>query len=342
MEFIPLNHGAKVQGTNYTYTIDQVLSKGAYGITYLATVQVVLKGELGEISADAKVTLKEFYMPSCMARHGEVVERDFSDKQIESYARCFYLEPDNISALSHPNIIKVLEVFVANNTCYYAMEFLSGGSLYDLVQKKGALAEEEAITYIIQIGSALSYMHLKKITHMDIKPKNIMFDSDGKAKIIDYGLAHRYDSDGELELSDGLGCGTPGYSPIEQSEETAVRVFSPTLDVYSLAATYYKMLTGRKPASAQIILNNGLDTVPLVDAHVSQQSIDAIKAGMEPRPCQRLQSVDDFISMLPNRHGQQHQVSMRDKKNWCMIATIIIIIVCLCVLIIYGVFFFQK
>lgn len=290
--------GAKVQGDNYTYTIVKVLGKGAYGVTYLATTNVMLTGDLGTIETEAMITLKEFYMQGRMSRTGDVVNRNTEDTETNSFARCFYMEADKIASLSHPNIVNVLEVFVANNTCYYAMEYLSGGTLADYIDKRNGLKESEAIDFIKQIGSALSYMHSHKMLHLDVKPSNIMLCSSGKPKLIDYGLSQQYGNDGELESDDGLGSGTPGFAPLEQSEHKKERYFSPTLDVYALGATFYKMLTDITPANAVDILNGGVNTTPLVSKGVSQMSIDAIKAAMQPIVDNRLQSVDAFLNML--------------------------------------------
>lgn len=287
-----------MHGENYTYTIVKVLGKGAYGVTYLATTHVKLTGDLGTIETEVQITLKEFYMQGRMSREGDIVNRNTEDTETNSFARCFYMEADKIASLSHPNIVKVLEVFVDNNTCYYAMEYLSGGSLLDLIDRNKGIREPEAQEYIRQIGSALSYMHHHKMLHLDVKPSNVMLSSDGIPKLIDYGLSQQYGNDGELESDDGLGSGTPGYAPLEQSAQQNIQYFSPTLDVYALGATYYRMLTGVTPSNAVDILNKGVNTLPLVQKNVSQQSIDAIKAAMQPTVDRRLQSIDEFLNML--------------------------------------------
>lgn len=310
-----LGPGTQVKSPSRVYTIVNVLGTGAYGITYLATTQDTIRGELGAINVNVNVTLKEFFMEGRMTRTGDVVNRDRSNDEISAYARCFYLEADKLSILSHPNIVNVLEVFVTNNTCYYSMEYLSGGSLSDLIQENDGLPEAEALKYIKQIGDALSYMHSMKMLHLDIKPANIVFDDNHVAKIIDYGLSQQYESNGESESSDGLGAGTPGYASLEQSSKEYGIVFAPTLDVYSLGATYYKMLTACTPPKAVEILDTGINTLPLVRKNVSQQSIDAIKAAMQPMVDKRLQTVDDFLAMLPFVEVEDDMASDKAKKK---------------------------
>lgn len=337
MEAQLLKQGAKVQGTNYAYTIESVLGKGAYGVTYLAKTRISLDGDLGTIDAEANVTLKEFYMSERMSRKGDTVRRDLDDTEIDSFARCFYMEADTIASLSHPNIVKVLEVFVANNTCYYAMEYLPGGSMSHYIEAQNGLCEAEAIRYIRQIGSALSYMHQNCMVHLDVKPLNMMLDRDGTVKLIDYGLSHRYGSDGELELADGLGSGTPGYAPIEQSDKRSATRFAPTLDIYALAASYYKMLTGKKPNIAHDILNHGLYTLPLVSKHVSQQSIDAIKTAMQPKPEDRPQTVEAFLAMLPDtgEDGSHSNTPAKKKFPVWLTAILAVIAACVCIAVVF-------
>lgn len=292
--------GTVLKSKNYTYHVERVLGKGAFGITYLVNTNVSMQGQLGTIHAGVKVALKEFYMQGEMKREGGELIDVSPESKVKLYADKFRREATRLAMLSHPNIVRVLEVFEANNTIYYSMEYLSGGSLNDYVTQKGGLPEQEAIGYIRQIGSALMYLHTNKMLHLDIKPSNVMrSDMSGMLKLIDFGLSKQYVENGDPMTSTNLGVGTTGYAPLEQAEPKNEREFSPQLDVYALGATYYKLLTGHTPASAISVLNRGLNTLPLVKKKVSQQSIDAIKAAMEPLQDKRLRSVEAFLSMLP-------------------------------------------
>ena len=105
-------------------------------------------------------------------------------------------EAQTIAALNNPHIIHIHDIFEENGTAYYVMDYLSGGSLSDLVQRDGVLAEATALGYIRQVADALSYIHARNINHLDIKPSNVLIDGNGNAVVIAFGLSKRYDETG--------------------------------------------------------------------------------------------------------------------------------------------------
>lgn len=290
--------GTVLRGAAYTYTIEKVLGQGAFGITYLAST--LIKGPLGDLSMS--VAVKEFFAKDLDSRteDGSVTART-DDGVAFRYAKAFQRESQNLSKMKHPGIVKVLEAFPANGTYYYSMEYLSGGSLDDKVKGEG-IPEEEALPMIAKIGDALSYMHEHKMMHLDLKPKNIMLKADGTPVIIDFGLSKQYDDNGEPESSTTIGLGTPGYAPIEQATQTTVGEFQPTLDIYALGATLYKMLTGKTPPAATLVLNKKASLAPDLQAkNVSPGTVDTILKAMAPLMDDRPQSVKDFLSMLEGK-----------------------------------------
>ncbi len=330
-----LTPGTTLKSQNYTYHIEKVLGHGAFGITYLVNTSISMHGQLGTIHTDVKVALKEFCMEKEMKRVGSDLVPLSPDSKVAVYAEKFRREATNLAMLSHPNIVRVLEVFEANNTYYYAMEYLAGGTLDDYVNKKGGMPEQEAIAYIRQIGSALQYMHINKMLHLDVKPANVMrLEAGDMLKIIDFGLAKRYDANENTEVGSSFGAGTPGYASLEQVNGNTEQEFSPTPDVYALGATYYKMLTGITPNSAIDILNNGINAMPLLKKKVSQKSIDAIRAAMQPTVEKRLQTVEAFLDMLPR---VDDKTIFKEKKHigkWKMITWLIITaVICVSVLV---------
>ena len=141
-------------------------------------------------------------------------------------------------------------------------------------------------------------MHSQKMLHLDIKPKNIMRKADGRDYLIDFGLSKQFTDDGEPESSTSIGLGTPGYSPIEQSGYKQDGTFPATLDVYALGATMFKMLMGKRPPEATIILNEGFPDEQFSNAAVSKETVYALKKAMEPIKKNRYQTVSDFLSQL--------------------------------------------
>ena len=255
MYYNTLSPGSVLNGNHYNYKIEKVLGQGTFGITYLAKVS--LQGQLGQLDSNVHVTIKEFFMKEINGREGTSVTASSTGKGglFYDYKQKFAREAKNLSKLKHPNIVNVMDYFEANNTCYYVMEYLSGGNLDTLIEKRGGLSEEETIRFTRQIGAALSFMHQNKMLHLDLKPKNVMLNTDNDAILIDFGLSKQYDSTGEPESSTTVGRGTPGYAPLEQANYQDGHGFPVTMDVYALGATMYKMLTGVRAPEASVILN---------------------------------------------------------------------------------------
>ena len=271
------------------YTIVRVLGQGGFGITYLAV----------QTSLSRMVAVKEFFAKELDSRRsGGLVATRTEGSVAYKYAKAFQRESRNLSRMKHPGIVRVLEAFEANGTHYYSMEYLSGGSLDDKVKGVG-ITEAEALPLVRKIGDALSYMHARKIMHLDLKPKNIMLKGNGSPVIIDFGLSKQYDEEGEPESSTTIGLGTPGYVPIEQATQTTSGEFQPTLDIYALGATLFKMLTGKTPPTATLVLNKKATLTPELQAkNVSPGTVDAIRKAMAPLMDDRPQRVEDFLSML--------------------------------------------
>lgn len=290
-----LRAGTILNGDQYTYRIERILGQGAFGITYLATTEIV--GKFGRLPV--KVALKEYFAKELNSRAEDGSVREASSESLAGrYGKAFQREALNLSHLEHPGIVSVLEAFAANNTWYYAMEYIEGGSLDEYIVRRGGLPEQEAVVAIREIGSALSFMHDHKMLHLDLKPKNIMRREDGRLVLIDFGLSKQYAADGEAESSTTIGLGTPGYAPLEQSQLGSGKFFSPSLDVYALAATLFKMLSGKTPPNSSEVFNLGFPEGNLRARGISENVIYAIEKGMAPQQIQRPQRVAEFLALL--------------------------------------------
>jgi len=275
------------------YKIVKTLGQGSFGITYLAQTPITIDGALGKVDVTVNVTVKEFFMSDFNSRSvdGTGVEKTDSSL-VKNYLNKFHREAENLSKLHHPNIVKVLEVFEENNTAYYAMEFIEGETLDDYIKRKEHLPVDESIGITQEVCSALAYMHRNKMLHLDLKPKNIMRQTDGHIRLIDFGLAKQYNENGEPESSTSLGLGTPGYAPIEQAQYKQDGTLPVTLDIYALGATLYKMLTGHTPPESSYILNEGLPQDVLQRAGVSPAFIAVVTKAMAPLRKDRYPTVD--------------------------------------------------
>ena len=299
-----LRQGQTLQ--NGKYRIEDMLGQGSFGITYLATAKLSIQGNLGSMLVETKVAVKEFFMRDFNTRLADGSSVDGSSGSvITNYRKKFKKEAENLSKLSHPNIVNVFDVFDENNTTYYVMEYLEGTNLDDCIKLKGSLSEAEAISVVKDIGGALAYMHLQKMLHLDIKPKNIMRKPDGTYYLIDFGLSKQYTEDGEPESSTSIGLGTPGYAPIEQASYKPEGTFPATLDVYALGATMFKMLTGVRPPEAVDIFDDGFPEDELSKSGVSSRLLAAVEKAMEPAKKKRYQSINDFIKGLESDYDDE-------------------------------------
>ena len=297
--------GTILHGEAYDYKIMDVLGQGTFGITYKAKVE--MKGALGRLDSNMYVAVKEFFMKEINGReNSSVTSGSTSNGGLFYYYRDkFEREARNLSTLSHPNIVKVLEAFHANGTTYYSMEYIDGISLDKKIAQspQGRMPLTEAIETLKQISAAIAFMHSRNMLHLDVKPGNVMMRKDGTAVLIDFGLSKQYTSDGEPESSTKVGAGTPGYAPIEQASYHEGKGFPTMMDVYALGGTLFKMLTGQRPPEASEILNEGFPTDSLRQLFTPDNIVNSISKAMAPLKKDRWQTVDEFVNHL-DEHGE--------------------------------------
>lgn len=272
------------------YRIVAVLGQGGFGITY--------KGEHTMLSTT--VAIKEFFMKGACERdeNSTHVTTSQSNSELASRFRTKFLkEAKTLAVLKHPNIIRVFDVFEDNGTAYYVMDYIEGNNLSDIVEGKGRLSEPLALKYIRQVANALNYLHQKKLLHLDVKPANILLDKNtGNAILIDFGVSKQYDQDGQ-QTSTTPPAISKGYSPVEQyAQGSNVKTFSPATDIYSLAATLYKLVTGNTPPESNLLLNED-EQLPPYPSNVSEVTRNAIAECLQTRK-KRPQSISEFLQLL--------------------------------------------
>lgn len=239
-------------GEKRVYTIEKTLGQGGFGITYLAT------GKIGNITQT--FAIKEFFVKGqCWREAGnsrmmfpEAVE---AQRDVKEWLHEFENEAELLNRIckNTPNIVQVNEVFRANNTAYYVMEYLEGGSLRDIV-KQGSLQEDTALSYILPIVKAVHVLHTMEqpLLHCDIKHDNIMLRRHLTGVIepvlIDFGESRHFSENGSLTTTHTTAGCSRGFAPMEQY--LGITTFSPQVDVYALAATLYYIVTGDEPPFA--------------------------------------------------------------------------------------------
>ena len=153
----------------------------------------------------------------------------------------FLREYEIVAGLNHQNIVRIYDLGVADDHAYIAMEHFPAGDLRQ--RMKVPLSPALAMTFLIQISSALQAIHSVGILHRDLKPANVMLRADGSLSLIDFGLAKDSEMDASLTGTREI-FGTPYYMSPEQGHAEEIDARS---DLYSLGVMFYEMLTGRKP-----------------------------------------------------------------------------------------------
>jgi len=298
-----LKNGTSLQ--NGRYRIESVLGQGGFGITYLA-VQSVL---------NRKVAIKEFFMKDLCNRDVDTFQVSVpsvgSKELVEKFKNKFIKEAQTIAGLNNPHVIRIYDVFEENGTAYYVMEYHGGGSLADFVKTGDSLPERQALHYIRQIADALQYIHERKMNHLDVKPGNVLLDDDGNAVLIDFGLAKRYDAEGNQTSTTPVGI-SHGYAPFEQYKKGGVGTFSPATDIYSLGATLYRFITGKTPPEADVVGEEGLPPFP---KHISSSTAEAITQSMQLLRKDRPQTVADFLALLDAPSVDAPEITVIDKPT---------------------------
>lgn len=282
--------GSVLRSGKREYRVEAVLGKGGFGITY----KVSAMEQVGRIPVRVEFAMKEFFMDGCLRdASGKVSTADTKGEAADGL-KDFISEARRLNSLCGQcrNIVPVDEVFEANGTACYVMEFLDGGSLADYVKKHGALSVGAAKKILKPVADAVAFLHCNRITHLDIKPGNIMFRSNGEPVLIDFGLAKHYDRRGNATTTVRTFAYSAGFSPAEQY--VGLKQFSPQSDVYALAATFANMLTGKTPPEAidlEFSLNDWSVCLP-------EEVRPAVVHAMAYSRKDRTLSVRDFVKEL--------------------------------------------
>lgn len=227
----------------------------------------------------------------------KILSEDYSadEKRISSFEE----EARITAAISHPHVVRVFKTGKAFGRFYIAMELVAGGHLEHQIKERGALPETEALQMAIEVAEGLRAAHSAGLIHRDIKPGNILLDSAGSAKIVDFGLALM--TKGGVAKPDELWA-TPFYVPPETIDglEEDYRA-----DVYAFGATFYHVLAGKPPCTEESMVTTQLreakkHIVPLSIAcpKLCMETSAVIECAMAYDPSARFSSYDELIDSL--------------------------------------------
>jgi serine/threonine protein kinase len=272
---------------NGTYTILRKIGAGGFGITYLA------KNRMGK-----EVVIKELFLAGHCVRKtmsNTITLQNITADNFSHIKERFHREGKTLLEFNdHKNIVQAIELFDENDTLYLVMEYIDGQNLDQIMSERDTpLRTAEAMPICNEVLDALEDMHKKKFYHRDIKPSNIMWSKSGRIVLIDFGISKQVDDSITVTTQQAF---SKNYSPPEQRIDGMKP--TPQIDIYSIAATMYFLLTKEKPLD---IVQRNMETmkspreiVPTID-----QSLDtAIVRALNLKPQDRFSSIAEFRSAL--------------------------------------------
>ncbi|MBI1723433.1 MAG: protein kinase [Gemmatimonadetes bacterium] len=223
-------------------------------------------------------------------------ELTFGKGAIERFKR----EAKTAAALDHPNIIPIYRITPGGRLFWYAMKFLEGRSLADILEEKGLLTVAETLGILEQVAEALDYAHQRSVIHRDVKPGNVMLDARGRVIVTDFGIAKELQS-GALTGSGAI-LGTPYYMSPEQCRGGQL---TGAADQYSLGVMAYQMLSGHLPFEADsaidLLHKHCIEPPPPLDAllpALPKHVISAVNRAMAKGAEERYPTVTAFINAM--------------------------------------------
>ncbi|UCV14822.1 serine/threonine protein kinase [Quatrionicoccus australiensis] len=230
----PLPNGFQLE----EYTIDRQLSLGGFSIVYLATD-----------ADDQQVAIKEYLPNSLALRNDGDVKPVITAEHLGAFRygmKCFFEEGRSLAKLSHPNVIRVLNFFRANDTVYMVMEYEHGRTLQEFIHKhQGHISERFIRGVFTRMLNGLREVHAHKLLHLDLKPSNIYLRGDNTPVLIDFGAARQTLVTDQPILKPMY---TPGFASPEHYGSR--KDLGPWSDIYSVGASMYACLAGSAPQAA--------------------------------------------------------------------------------------------
>jgi eukaryotic-like serine/threonine-protein kinase len=266
---------------------------------------------VGEVLSD-RYELEELVgtggMSSVFRAHDRLLDRKVALKVLheqytadDEYVERFRREARSVAALSHPNIVTVIDRGEHEGRQFIVFEYVDGENLKRLIERRGPAPVATALELAIQIARGLSFAHQQGLVHRDVKPQNVLLNGDGQAKVTDFGIARSMDVQHGMTQT-GTVLGTSDYIAPEQAQGQRVDEHT---DVYSLGVVLYELLTQEVPfpgenfvAVAMRHINEPPPPVRDKRPDVSPRLEAAIQCAMAKRPEDRFDSMTEFCREL--------------------------------------------
>ncbi len=290
---------------NNRYIAGKVLGFGGFGVTYIGWDYVM----------NRRVAIKE-YLPSEFATRmpTQTQVTVYSGDKEQQFQEGLEKTMDEAKRLAKfeniPGIVQIYDCFKENGTSYIIMEYLEGISLKEYLEQHGTMEVEQALPVILQIADSMDVVHMKGILHRDIAPDNIYVlnpeNPDAlKVKLLDFGAARYASNKQSKSLSVII---KPGYAPVEQYRSRGDQ--GPWTDVYALAATFYKMLTGITPDDAmERNTKDELKKPSKLGCVISRTMETALMNALNIRIEDRTASMMEFINELTGDEVEANRVT---------------------------------
>lgn len=291
------------------YLIGKVLGSGGFGITYIGYDCILEK----------KVAIKE-YLPTEFATRmpNQTNVTVYAGEKEEQFQAGMKKSLDEAKRLAEfqqtAGITQIYDFFEENNTAYIVMELLEGETLKEKLKRDGKMTVEEALPIVLAVLGALKEVHVKNIIHRDIAPDNIYLLNNGEVKLLDFGASRQVTTTHSKSLTVILKL---GYAPVEQYQSGGNQ--GPWTDVYALAATFYKMITGVRPQEApERRINDTLKEPSKLGVKIDKNIENALMNALQVRIEDRTKSAEEFESALYSSEVERTQatVEKNDLGNW--------------------------
>ncbi len=285
------------------YLVGDVLGEGGFGITYIGL----------DMNLEVRVAIKEFYPNGYVTRDNTQTStvtqfKNSASETVSKWKNGFVKEARALGKCQNlPGIVGVKDFFEENGTAYIVMDYVDGKTVKNYAKENGGKLDPDRFLYAIRpIMSSLQMVHDQGVIHRDISPDNIILMPGGNMKLIDFGAARSFtDAEANRSLSVML---KPGYAPEEQYRTHGDQ--GPWSDVYALAATIYKCLSGVTPVeSMERMRNDPLKSLKELGIPVSDNVNAAIQKGMAVYAEDRYRSVKEFEEALYNGSAVQEAVT---------------------------------